>query len=786
MSKTEQLFNWRAAVLLVLLAVIALSVASTGISSNAYAATSDTITLTSPSNVTIAESDDYATQVLGDPWDMNTVSDINWPHDLVNISASNGIWHANPTTAQGGNVSLVYQNFRNSYSYLGEKDGVNFPVDSNRYSRLWLRMYSDVSGQAPIWFFKHYTYNSNGNSNFLTVEPGWHVYSIDLRATGSGGTGTWTQNGPYEGLRLDMPWFAPGNNIQVDWVRLTPDTAQSVNISWTYQGTGSSRVDLYLSNSSNATDGNEYKIANVAASSNSYNWNTTGVAPGTYYIHASMNGAWSSIGPLTVNTAPIVRVDAPSTLSGEDFAQAQLAASWQSCGQFFRFINVQGQQCGTDVMQGVPSNNDPQAFWLFRNDANKIDTNRYRYVNVRFMLAPPASRPWSPFNAGTRLLWSPDSVDHTSNMILAPYNEWLQVGYDMRNIPLVDGTRGWSGSIRTIRFDPLEQDDAYGQPDALPQFFQIDKSHITSDPISGPGTIVRWTPLQGSGTVDIYRDSNNSGFDGTLVASNIPMSQGSCAWDTSNLPNGTYWVYLKSHDSHNQSLFYALAPLLVDHNSASTLFTDVPPAHWAANDINRLAMLGIINGSGQSDTTVNFRPGGTAIRSQLSKMVTLSVGWQLLNPSTPTFRDVPAGHTFYTYIETAAAHGVINGYDCGGPGEPCPGRYFRPNNEVTRAQTAKMISIAQGWSQASPEEATFADMPTSNSMYTYVETAYAAGIISGYPCGGAGEACDAQNRPYFRPGAVVTRAQLSKMLARSLDSVPASKQSAPEQGASVK
>jgi hypothetical protein len=38
------------------------------------------------------------------------------------------------------------------------------------------------------------------------------------------------------------------------------------------------------------------------------------------------------------------------------------------------------------------------------------------------------------------------------------------------------------------------------------------------------------------------------------------------------------------------------------------------------------------------------------------------------------------------------------------------------------------------------------------------------GIISGYPCGGPGEPCDEQNRPYFRPGDTATRGQISKMV----------------------
>jgi hypothetical protein len=37
-------------------------------------------------------------------------------------------------------------------------------------------------------------------------------------------------------------------------------------------------------------------------------------------------------------------------------------------------------------------------------------------------------------------------------------------------------------------------------------------------------------------------------------------------------------------------------------------------------------------------------------------------------------------------------------------------------------------------------------------------------LVTGYPCGGPGEPCDAQNRPYYRPGGLVTRQQMSKFI----------------------
>jgi hypothetical protein len=168
---------------------------------------------------------------------------------------------------------------------------------------------------------------------------------------------------------------------------------------------------------------------------------------------------------------------------------------------------------------------------------------------------------------------------------------------------------------------------------------------------------------------------------------------------------------------------------------------------------------------GYPDNT--FRPYNTTTRAQLTKMVALAENWDLFVPPSNTFADIAQGSTFYQYIETAVEHGVITGYPCGGAGEPCDGQqrpYFRPGNNVTRAQVAKILVMAEEWSLIDPAGNTFADVPQGSTFYEFVETAAQAGLISGYPCGGAGEPCDGQQRPYFRPGSSATRGQVSKML----------------------
>ncbi len=186
-------------------------------------------------------------------------------------------------------------------------------------------------------------------------------------------------------------------------------------------------------------------------------------------------------------------------------------------------------------------------------------------------------------------------------------------------------------------------------------------------------------------------------------------------------------------------------------------FVDVPPDAYYAAPVAWLACRHVL--SGYADGT--FRPFNTTTRGQLTKLVALGFGWPLQSPATPTFVDVPPSQPFYSFVETAVAHGVISGYDCGGPGEPCPGRYFRPGADVTRGQLAKILISAQGAPPGTPTAPTFVDVPATSPFFGYIEQAAAEGILSGYDCGAPGEPCPGR---YFRPGTSATRGQLAKIL----------------------
>jgi hypothetical protein len=138
-------------------------------------------------------------------------------------------------------------------------------------------------------------------------------------------------------------------------------------------------------------------------------------------------------------------------------------------------------------------------------------------------------------------------------------------------------------------------------------------------------------------------------------------------------------------------------------------------------------------------------------------------------PCAVAFNDVPGGSPFYTYVRCLACRGVVSGYPCGGPGEPCPGSYFRPGALVTRGQVSKMVVNALGFLEPIPaDQQTFEDVPPGSTFYPYVERLAGREILAGYPCGGPFEPCVGPfYRPSFRPNCNTTRGQLAKIVAEA-------------------
>jgi hypothetical protein len=92
----------------------------------------------------------------------------------------------------------------------------------------------------------------------------------------------------------------------------------------------------------------------------------------------------------------------------------------------------------------------------------------------------------------------------------------------------------------------------------------------------------------------------------------------------------------------------------------------------------------------------------------------------------PHFTDVHPGDYFYEAVQHMFCAGVISGYS---------DNSFRPYNNTTRGQICKIVTLFLGMPINTMGGPHFLDVPASNPFYSYVETAYNAGIISGYADG---------------------------------------------------
>lgn len=112
-----------------------------------------------------------------------------------------------------------------------------------------------------------------------------------------------------------------------------------------------------------------------------------------------------------------------------------------------------------------------------------------------------------------------------------------------------------------------------------------------------------------------------------------------------------------------------------------------------------------------------------------------------------TFADVPADHWAKREIEFLYERAIIQGYNENGVMK------FHPNENVTRAQAAKMIMKALGESEKKVTRARFTDVPPSHWAAGWIERAAEKGIFKGYDDG------------MFRPNDPLKRSQMSKIIA---------------------
>jgi len=116
---------------------------------------------------------------------------------------------------------------------------------------------------------------------------------------------------------------------------------------------------------------------------------------------------------------------------------------------------------------------------------------------------------------------------------------------------------------------------------------------------------------------------------------------------------------------------------------------------------------------------------------------------QKAEAATSPFKDIDQYSSHYDNILKLYSQGAISGF---------ADNTFRPNQNVTRGQAAKMLATVLKLDLKNVQDPYYKDVPKGSEYYKYVAALQNAGIMSGYSNG------------TFMPNEVITRGQLAKML----------------------
>lgn len=185
-------------------------------------------------------------------------------------------------------------------------------------------------------------------------------------------------------------------------------------------------------------------------------------------------------------------------------------------------------------------------------------------------------------------------------------------------------------------------------------------------------------------------------------------------------------------------------------------FTDIS-GHWAQQAIENLSQRGILTGYPNG----TFRPEGQITRAEFAAMLVKAMNLDnQFVPQGTRFVDVPTTFWGYRPIEIVAAKGYVSGY---------PGGYFRPYQNISKAEALSILVNAANVPLPSPEEADRILNATQDGALVpqWAQRAVAAAVQSGIFTG-SGSAF-ARNGLYLEANQPATRAEVAMMTSNLQD-----------------
>ncbi len=470
----------------------------------------------------LSTSGDYATDVLGDPWDFSNDEDIP---PISGVGCQDSSFNGCAITREPGG-SIVVNTHQGTIIKLIRnwdlelpygRDGEVAPADAGRYSILSFSLCNRSNQQLNMGVR---FYNDGGGVNQIgfAAPAGCLEQRIDLAA------------GPYQVLggapwagritRLDLisggPTAGrdPGVDVSLDWVRLhRPDTSDRPPAG----------LPVARTLTPNGDGGADYATDN--------------------------GNPWDFTGPNDVV--------ALNDIVNASYASRQLTGT------------IHGNDSYVELPLPTPFNPD-----------------RYHRFTAQLCFDGQMSFADAPGGGmEVRVVWFGDAGTWTESQTIVPTPGCNHINIDLATDPAAavndENTvlkNGWRGQrITRLRVD-LSED--YG-----PRHFSLSNVRFADDAAVSTSYPIQYQDAAGAGgSADIYATTNASAFDGVQIGKGLPVDGADVNtfdWNGTDvngavMGNGSYWIYTVIHNGAGVATGYSSAPVRIERPQAPTLSTFVP------------------------------------------------------------------------------------------------------------------------------------------------------------------------------------------------------------------
>lgn len=295
--------------------------------------------INAPPTLTITDPDasggaDFATAVLGNPWDMNDNADFRFDGTIVDHLIARGVSGGTFNGTSDGAAVATSQDgipVGDPQVYLLSANGL---IDTSRYRYLTFGLQVDggydlLRGSVARVFWGSATgsgapYQVTTTKDIITW-AGMNTYTIDLGALSTapnGGLETagtampWTASNVRH-LRIDPHEFAEQRSFHLDGVKLaamdeTAGGSFTIHFAASDPDTDPLSLALYYDTDTNTANGKTLIVSGVSASSGQYVWNTGSVPPGVYYVYAEASDGRNAVGAYSTGAVRVTTFVPPS------------------------------------------------------------------------------------------------------------------------------------------------------------------------------------------------------------------------------------------------------------------------------------------------------------------------------------------------------------------------------------------------------------------------------------------------------------------------------------------